>query len=129
MPVWSCVDDLRQSQIPISSPGLAQTPSPRDRDAAGGGKVALTAWERRGTPSRALWEATNRICSRFLGSVLLLLDCAEVSLFLCLYGNDVCDCVRQPDLCDSRLLRKGKGIWHHGKEPRRKLILQDIWQC
>lgn len=32
-------------------------------------------------------------------------------------------------LCDSKLLRKGKGIWHHGKEPKRKLILQDIWQC
>lgn len=92
----------------------------------GGGKVALPAWEPQGTPSRTLWEATNRICGSFLGSVLFLLDCAGVSLFqkwkVWLHET-------QPGLCDSRLLGKGKGIWHHGKEPKRKLILQGIWQC
>lgn len=32
-------------------------------------------------------------------------------------------------LGDSGLLRRAKGIWHHRKEPKRKLILQDIWHC
>lgn len=58
--------------------------------------MALPAWEPQGTPSRALWEATNRICGRFLGSVLFLLDCAGC---LCFFMEMTRDCMRHDQVC------------------------------
>ncbi|KAM4656276.1 DNA-directed RNA polymerase III subunit RPC5 isoform 3-T3 [Amazona ochrocephala] len=89
------VPDLRQSQIPISFSWSFTSSFSQDRDTTGGGNVALIAWEQQCTPSRLLWEGTNFLCSRFLWSGLFLLGCAVVSLFLCLSGNDMCDCERQ----------------------------------
>lgn len=53
----------------------------------------------RGTASRALWEAPNPISSRFLGPVLFLQDCSEMSLFVCLCRNDICNCVSHSNRC------------------------------
>lgn len=58
---------LMQSQIPISSPGIAQAPSLGDRDPAGRGKVTLTAWEQQGTPSRASGKRRSPSAAGFLG--------------------------------------------------------------
>lgn len=60
--------------------------------------MAVTAWGRQGTPGRALWEATDYLQHVSVVSPFLL-KCAEVSLFLCLYGNDMYDCVRQSQVC------------------------------
>ncbi|XP_030338832.1 DNA-directed RNA polymerase III subunit RPC5 isoform X1 [Strigops habroptila] len=124
------VPDLRQSQIPISFSWSCTSSFSQGQGHSERGNVALTAWEQQGTPSRSLWEVTNSMCSRFLWSGLFLLGCAEVSFCFFVFMEMTCVIVRdRAGLCDSPLLRKGKGIWHHGKEPKRKLILQDIWQC